>query len=59
MVDLRAESHVRLKKAVRRNRALSREGLLERLFERLFRGLVYTQIWGLGGEKPVVELYSH
>jgi S-adenosylmethionine-diacylglycerol 3-amino-3-carboxypropyl transferase len=42
VVDPRAESHVRLKEAVRRNRAFSREGLLERLFERLFRGLVYT-----------------
>ncbi len=52
MVDLRAESHVRLKKAVRRNRAFSREGLLERLFERLFRGLVYTQIW----EDPEIDL---
>ncbi len=52
MVDLRAESHVRLKRAVRRNRALSREGLLERLFERLFRGLVYTQIW----EDPEIDL---
>ena len=52
MVDLRAESHVRLKKAVRRNRVLSREGLLERLFERLFRGLVYTQIW----EDPAIDL---
>ena len=52
MVDPRAESHVRLKEAVRRNRAFSREGLLERLFERLFRGLVYTQIW----EDPEVDL---
>ena len=34
MVNPRAESHVRLKEAVRRNRAFSREGLLERLFER-------------------------
>src|SRR5262249_24674554 len=48
----KSESHVRLKKAVRRNRALSREGLLERLFERLFRGLVYTQIW----EDPEIDL---
>ncbi len=48
----RNESNVRLKEAVRRNRALSREGLLERLFERLFRGLVYTQIW----EDPEVDL---
>lgn len=52
MVDPRAESHVRLKKAVRRNHAFSREGLLERLFERLFRGLVYTQIW----EDPEIDL---
>ena len=52
MVDPRAESHVRLKEAVRRNRAFSREGLLERLFERLFRGLVYTQIW----EDPEIDL---
>jgi len=50
--EARAESHVRLKKAVRRNRALSREGLLERLFERLFHGLVYTQIW----EDPEIDL---
>lgn len=52
VLDAQAESHVRLKKAVRRNRALSREGLLERLFERLFRGLVYTQIW----EDPEIDL---
>ena len=52
MVDPRTESHVRLKDAVRRNRAFSREGLLERLFERLFRGLVYTQIW----EDPEIDL---
>src|SRR3954471_3104950 len=52
VVEPRAESHVRLKKAVRRSRALSREGLLERLFERLFRGLVYTQIW----EDPEIDL---
>jgi S-adenosylmethionine-diacylglycerol 3-amino-3-carboxypropyl transferase len=52
VVDPRTESHVRLKDAVRRNRAFSREGLLERLFERLFRGLVYTQIW----EDPEIDL---
>lgn len=52
MSDPRAESHVRLKNAVRRNRVLSREGLLERLFERLFHGLVYTQIW----EDPEIDL---
>jgi S-adenosylmethionine-diacylglycerol 3-amino-3-carboxypropyl transferase len=37
---------------VRRHQTLSREGVLERLFERLFRGLVYTQIW----EDPEVDL---
>jgi S-adenosylmethionine-diacylglycerol 3-amino-3-carboxypropyl transferase len=52
LVYPRAESDLRLKQAVRRHRALSREGLLERLFERLFRGLVYTQIW----EDPEVDL---
>lgn len=52
MRDLRGESRVRLKQAVRRHRALSREGVLERLFERLFRGLVYTQIW----EDPEIDL---
>lgn len=52
MVYPRAESHLRLKQAVRRHRTLSREGLLERLFERLFRGLVYTQIW----EDPEIDL---
>src|SRR5260370_23298579 len=52
VLDARAERHVRLKRAVRRNRAFSREGLLERLFERLFRGLVYTQIW----EDPEIDL---
>src|SRR5262245_14293846 len=51
-VEPRAERHGRLKKAVRRNPVFSREGLLERLFERLFHGLVYTQIW----EDPEVDL---
>src|SRR5476651_2398043 len=31
---------------------MSREGLLERLFEKLFHGLVYTQIW----EDPEIDL---
>jgi S-adenosylmethionine-diacylglycerol 3-amino-3-carboxypropyl transferase len=52
LVYPRAERDLRLKQAVRRHRSLSREGLLERLFERLFRGLVYTQIW----EDPEVDL---
>ena len=46
------ESRVRLKEAVRRHRAFSREGVLERLFEKLFNGLVYTQIW----EDPDIDL---
>jgi len=52
LVYPRADRDLRLKLAVRRHRALSREGLLERLFERLFHGLVYTQIW----EDPEVDL---
>ncbi len=52
MVYPRVESHIRLSDAVRRNRALSREGALERLFERMFRGLVYPQIW----EDPDIDL---
>jgi S-adenosylmethionine-diacylglycerol 3-amino-3-carboxypropyl transferase len=52
LVYPRADSDLRLKQAVRQHRTLSREGLLERLFERLFRGLVYTQIW----EDPEVDL---
>ena len=52
LVYSRVESHVRLKEAVRRHRVLSRDGLLEQMFERLFRGLVYTQIW----EDPEIDL---
>lgn len=52
MVYPRAESRSRLKQAVRRHRALSREGMLESLFEKLFHGLVYTQIW----EDPEIDL---
>ncbi len=48
----RDASHIRLKEAVRRHRTFSREGLLERLFEKLFHGLVYTQIW----EDPEIDL---
>jgi S-adenosylmethionine-diacylglycerol 3-amino-3-carboxypropyl transferase len=52
LVYPRADSHLRLTEAVRRHPALSREGLLERLFEKLFNGLVYTQIW----EDPEIDL---
>lgn len=38
--------------AVNQNAALSRDGLLERGFARLFHGLVYAQIW----EDPVVDM---
>ena len=38
--------------AVNQNAGLSREGLLERAFARLFHGLVYAQIW----EDPVVDM---
>ena len=42
----------RLNEAVRRNRILSREGMLEVLFAWLFRGLVYPQIW----EDPEIDM---
>ena len=48
----RAESNSLLKQAVRRHRSCPAKGLLEKLFERLFRGLVYAQIW----EDPEVDL---
>ena len=38
--------------AVHRNRMLSFEGVLERIFSLAFRGLVYPQIW----EDPVVDM---
>ena len=38
--------------AVHRSRALSREGVLERMFTLAFRGLVYPQIW----EDPVIDM---
>ena len=52
MIYPQAERHFRVQQAVRRSRALSCEGLLERVFERLFHGLVYVQIW----EDPEVDL---
>lgn len=42
----------RLGDAVHQNRALSKEGMLERVFSFAFRGLVYPQIW----EDPVVDM---
>ncbi|GHE05500.1 S-adenosylmethionine:diacylglycerol 3-amino-3-carboxypropyl transferase [Defluviimonas sp. 20V17] len=41
-----------LRSAVQQNAAFSATGLLERLFSRLFHGLVYPQIW----EDPVADL---
>ena len=41
-----------LRAAVHRSKALSRAGILERLFTLAFRGLVYPQIW----EDPVVDM---
>ena len=38
--------------AVHKNKAMSREGILERLFTFAFRGLVYPQIW----EDPVIDM---
>ena len=42
----------RLAAAVHRNKMLSREGVLERMFTLAFRGLVYPQIW----EDPAIDL---
>ncbi|MEJ6394260.1 DUF3419 family protein [Gymnodinialimonas sp. 2305UL16-5] len=41
-----------LGQAINQNATLTRDGLLERGFARLFRGLVYAQIW----EDPVVDM---
>ncbi|KMW57646.1 S-adenosylmethionine:diacylglycerol 3-amino-3-carboxypropyl transferase [Candidatus Rhodobacter oscarellae] len=41
-----------LSAAVNQNAGMSREGMLERAFARLFHGLVYAQIW----EDPVVDM---
>ncbi|WP_299861835.1 DUF3419 family protein [uncultured Hoeflea sp.] len=44
----------RISNAVVRNKALTRTGLLERLFSSAFRGLVYPQIW----EDPLVDMQA-
>jgi S-adenosylmethionine-diacylglycerol 3-amino-3-carboxypropyl transferase len=49
---LRRERNKRLKQAVHRHKATSRQGIQERLFTLVFSGLVYPQIW----EDPVVDL---
>jgi S-adenosylmethionine-diacylglycerol 3-amino-3-carboxypropyl transferase len=43
-----------LGKAVHRHKAVSKEGILERLFTLAFSGLVYPQIW----EDPVVDMQA-
>lgn len=48
----RKDSDVLLGNAVHRNRAMSFDGILERLFTSAFSGLVYPQIW----EDPRVDL---
>jgi S-adenosylmethionine-diacylglycerol 3-amino-3-carboxypropyl transferase len=48
----RRATAARLAAAVHRNKMLSREGVLERIFTLAFRGLVYPQIW----EDPAIDL---
>ncbi|MBS3649165.1 DUF3419 family protein [Pseudaminobacter sp. 19-2017] len=48
----RTRGNRRLKEAVYQHRALTKEGLSERLFTLLFSGLVYPQIW----EDPEVDI---
>lgn len=52
MSDVSIAPRRRLSAAVHQNRTLSRTGVLERGFSRLFQGLVYAQIW----EDPVVDM---
>lgn len=47
-------ARTRLGRAVHQNAALSRTGLNERVFSRMFTGLVYAQIW----EDPVVDMQA-
>ncbi|KAB2940970.1 MAG: DUF3419 family protein [Hyphomicrobium sp.] len=49
---LRRERNRRLRQAVHRHRATTRQGIQERLFTLAFSGLVYPQIW----EDPLVDL---
>jgi S-adenosylmethionine-diacylglycerol 3-amino-3-carboxypropyl transferase len=49
---LRHARNVRLRQAVHRHKATTRQGIQERLFTLAFSGLVYPQIW----EDPVVDL---
>jgi S-adenosylmethionine-diacylglycerol 3-amino-3-carboxypropyl transferase len=49
---LRRTTREGLRAAVHRNKALSKRGMLERLFTISFRGLVYSQIW----EDPLIDI---
>jgi S-adenosylmethionine-diacylglycerol 3-amino-3-carboxypropyl transferase len=49
---LRRQRNKRLRQAVHRHKATTRQGIQERLFTLAFSGLVYPQIW----EDPVVDL---
>ncbi len=46
------DKNSRLRQAVHRHKAISRQGIQERLFTLVFSGLVYPQIW----EDPIVDL---
>lgn len=46
------QDYDRLRKAVHRHKAVSRQGISERLFTLVFSGLVYPQIW----EDPAVDI---
>lgn len=49
---LRRTTREGLSAAVHRSKALSKRGMLERLFTMSFRGLVYSQIW----EDPLIDI---
>ncbi len=50
--DIAVSGHGHIGKAVYQNKALSKDGMLERLFALLFSGLVYPQIW----EDPEIDM---
>ncbi len=50
--SLRRQRNKRLRQAVHRHKAVTRQGIQERLFTLAFSGLVYPQIW----EDPIVDL---
>ena len=52
MLQPASETSKRLSNAVHRSKAISLQGMLERLFTLAFHGLVYPQIW----EDPEVDM---